>query len=104
VLPLKKLVYQLGSGLGWCVREDARAEVASFFFQVIKNAVRKVKAAYNVLLNIAIDGLQILGVKKSASASEIKKAYYSLARVEHPDKGGDPEKFKKIQAAYEVSS
>lgn len=42
-------------------------------------------------------------MKKNASASEIKKAYYSLARVEHPDKGGDPEKFKKIQAAYEVS-
>lgn len=44
----------------------------------------------------------ILGVKKGATASEIKKAYYALARVEHPDKGGDPEKFKKTQAAYEV--
>jgi len=45
---------------------------------------------------------EILAVKKGATASEIKKAYHSLARVEHPDKGGDPEKFKKIQAAYEV--
>lgn len=43
-----------------------------------------------------------LGVEKTATASQIKKAYYALARVEHPDKGGDPEKFKKIQAAYEV--
>lgn len=44
----------------------------------------------------------VLGVEKKSSASQIKKAYYALARVEHPDKGGDPEKFKKIQAAYEV--
>lgn len=45
---------------------------------------------------------EILGVDKKASSSQIKKAYFGLARVEHPDKGGDAEKFKKIQAAYEV--
>lgn len=44
----------------------------------------------------------VLGVDKKATSSQIKKAYHALARVEHPDKGGDPEKFKKIQAAYEV--
>ena len=39
---------------------------------------------------------------KKATNGEIKKAYHKLALVEHPDKGGDVEKFKKIQAAYEV--
>jgi len=48
--------------------------------------------------------LQILGVGKKATTGEIKKAYHKLALVEHPDKGGDAEKFKKIQAAYEVST
>ncbi len=45
-----------------------------------------------------------LGVSKDASKDQIKKAYRKLAMKEHPDKGGDPEKFKKISEAYEVLS
>ena len=45
-----------------------------------------------------------LGISKSASESDIKKAFRKLALKKHPDKGGDPEEFKKIQAAYEVLS
>lgn len=46
----------------------------------------------------------LLGVDKNAGESEIKKAYRKLAMKNHPDKGGDPEKFKEITAAYEVLS
>jgi len=45
-----------------------------------------------------------LGLQKGADAEEIKKAYHSLARQHHPDKGGDPEKFKGVQEAYETLS
>lgn len=46
----------------------------------------------------------ILGIAKTASADEIKKAYRKAAIKEHPDKGGDPEKFKEIAQAYEILS
>ena len=46
----------------------------------------------------------VLGLTKDASPEEIKKAYRKLAREHHPDKGGDAEKFKKVQEAYETLS
>jgi DnaJ-class molecular chaperone len=45
-----------------------------------------------------------LGVQKDASQDEIKKAYRKLVIVHHPDKGGDPEKFKEISNAYDILS
>ena len=45
-----------------------------------------------------------LGVEKDADFSAIKKAYFKLARLHHPDRGGDKEKFQEIQQAYEVLS
>ncbi|KEF62571.1 DnaJ like subfamily A member 2 [Exophiala aquamarina CBS 119918] len=43
-----------------------------------------------------------LGVGKTATPAEIKSAYNKLVLINHPDKGGDHEKFIKIQNAYEV--
>ncbi|KAI1367333.1 hypothetical protein F5Y08DRAFT_298892 [Xylaria arbuscula] len=58
--------------------------------------------------NLAVkDPYKALGVGKSASASEIKKAYYGLAKKFHPDTNKDPsakDKFGEIQSAYEILS
>ncbi len=48
------------------------------------------------------DYYEVLGVGKDASADEIKKAFRKSAVEHHPDRGGDEEKFKEINEAYEV--
>jgi DnaJ-class molecular chaperone len=50
---------------------------------------------------------QELGVKPSASESDIKKAYFSLAKKWHPDVNASPDartQFEKISKAYETLS
>lgn len=43
-----------------------------------------------------------LGIDKDATADEIKAAHKNLAKKHHPDAGGDEEKFKRIQHAYDI--
>lgn len=51
---------------------------------------------------MAKDYYSILGVEKTASDDEIKRAYRKMAHQHHPDKGGDQEKFKEVNEAYQV--
>lgn len=45
-----------------------------------------------------------LGLSRDVDGQEIRKAYLKMSKTEHPDKGGDAERFKQIQEAYEILS
>jgi molecular chaperone DnaJ len=53
---------------------------------------------------MATDFYQVLGIDKSASADDIKRAYRKLAGEHHPDRGGNADRFKEINEAYQVLS
>jgi DnaJ family protein A protein 2 len=46
----------------------------------------------------------ILGINRASNAKEIKLAYYAMSKENHPDKGGDEDKFKEITEAYKILS
>jgi len=47
------------------------------------------------------ENYSVLGLKRSASDEDIKQAFREKALRTHPDKGGDPEEFRKVREAYE---
>lgn len=51
-----------------------------------------------------LDHYKALGVPRSATQADIKKAFRTMAAAHHPDKGGDPEVFRVMREAHDVLS
>ena len=52
--------------------------------------------------NLKIDPYKILGMTKNYDKNSLKKSYLKMAVKYHPDKGGDPKKFKIVTLAYKI--
>lgn len=48
------------------------------------------------------DFYEVLGVQRTATLDDIKKAFRAKAVESHPDKGGDEDRMKELNAAYDV--
>jgi hypothetical protein len=44
--------------------------------------------------------LRVLGLDSRSTVTDVKKAYRKLSLTEHPDKGGDADRFREITEAY----
>lgn len=49
-----------------------------------------------------VEALQQIELPADADWQMVKRRYRQLAAMHHPDKGGDPEQFKRIREAYEI--
>lgn len=47
------------------------------------------------------DWWEVLGISKTPTRAEVRNAYLALARLHHPDVGGDAETFTRVRAAYD---
>lgn len=54
-----------------------------------------------LLLGTSSEWYQVLNVKPDASKKDIQNAYRSLAKIHHPDNGGDKDEFHKLRTAYD---
>ena len=52
--------------------------------------------------NLKIDPYKILNMSKNYDKTSLKKSYMKMAVKYHPDKGGDPKKFKIVTLAYKI--
>ena len=55
-------------------------------------------------MNKYINYYNVLGIRNSSTAKEIKLAYYKISKESHPDLGGDEEDYKEITEAYKILS
>ncbi|KAI0694981.1 hypothetical protein C8T65DRAFT_744195 [Cerioporus squamosus] len=91
--------------------EDLRAALEHGKSAMSASDLQKVQAELEDAERLAVkergkeqDHYAVLGLTRTSTAAEIKKAYRTLSLKHHPDKGGVAEKFKIIARAYEVLS
>ena len=89
---------------GWSQREKERKEQfkrdfmgGKYFYDETQNE----NVNHSYFDNQSEDIDPIFKIKKSSSEDDFKKAYRKLILKHHPDKGGEPSFFIKVQEAYE---
>jgi len=110
---LKRLVLQFGEEWHHIVNNNGSRSYASLCLvnqnskkEIHPNAIRPAKKSHPRLSRQETECLEMLKLKRTDLSSEgitrkIKSAYKRMAKVHHPDVGGDEDAFKKLNAAHE---
>lgn len=98
LLTIKKLIEALKDLQHWAVYKVM--ERAFLAFQSLPEDESDAGHAQAGTAPAAMRWWEVLKINKNATEAKIKSAYRKLAKVHHPDKGGDAEKFKEIDEAY----
>ena len=94
-----------------CHRWDTPAEnLRALFYVVDGMRLTEVRGVHDMMssayaqLREAVERLphEVLGVAEDATLDVAKAAYRRLAGIHHPDKGGDPTRFREIQSAWDA--
>eukprot|EP01133_Synstelium_polycarpum_P005971 gene5971-6916_t len=106
---LKKLIADAGGSYAGCLEKQDYVDVALKLRQTVPsphNNKALCQPERPSIRDEKIDYYEVLGVSKTATTSEITKAYYKLAKEYHPDKNRNDiyaeEMFKKVSEAYQV--
>ncbi|MDP2729146.1 MAG: DnaJ domain-containing protein [Dehalococcoidales bacterium] len=81
------------------------SEKSGIFYQGLSSTKDLVKSSFDTkpaAEETLEDAYDVLGVSRDDPTELIKKVYVQKVKFYHPDKGGDPEKFKRITKAYEA--
>ncbi len=68
----------------------------------VEQAFRGYMALPGIGQSSGIQWWSVLGVPINASPEQVKDAYRILVAKHHPDKGGDVERFHRVQQAWEL--
>ena len=71
-------------------------------FGVNKTKFNSFSNSANIFYDPNNDYYKLLSINEKSDNKEIKKSFYKLSLINHPDKGGNEESFKKINMAYEI--
>ena len=104
-LKTRARAYQLNEQHEEAVRDFKRALDASIGTPEQDTLRRETRRAeVELKRSKKVDYYKVLGVSKTATEAEVKKAFRKESLKHHPDKGGDEEKFKLCNEAYGVLS
>ncbi len=98
-----------GKGTGFTVSQSAQAQTRSKTKQKQLIEERSTEILRDHLKAIhegragdeTVNSMKALGLKKKPNATELKKAYRKAAAKAHPDRGGSPAEFRRVQEAYQ---